>query len=54
MIDAYVCDCMCCVSEFRDKILLRGEGGKYKTREKSNFSEKGKNNNLSLQYRLKT
>ena len=35
---AYACDCMCCVWEFRDEILL-GER-ECKTREKSIFSEK--------------
>ena len=50
---AYAFDCMCCVWEFRDEILLRGGGGECKTREKLNFSEKWQNSNFSLQYRLK-
>ena len=44
-----ICICVC---QFRDEIRLRGE--ECKTREKLNFSEKWKNSDLSIQYRLKT
>ena len=37
---AYACNCMCCVWEFLDEILLRG--GECKTRENLNFSKKRK------------
>ena len=37
---AYACDSMCMCEEFLDEIILRGE--ECKTREKSNFSKKGK------------
>ena len=40
---AYACDSMCMRVEFRDKVLLRGE--EFKTWEKLNFSEEGKNSN---------
>ena len=45
---AYACDCLCCVWEFGDEILLREGRRECKTREKSNFSKKEENGNLPL------
>ena len=45
-LNVYVC------MNFGDEILLRG--GEWKTWEKLNFSEKGKNSKFMLQCRLKT